>query len=250
MAWQEVWRVPDGQKGNFALTVQHGQTVPFSWSGWGSQWTDPFLNKETTNDLWLTSYDYDISPFSKLIGEGIDISKAGSFAWSIELPDDMLFKTTKYVLRFKNAVSPRTFYNHTSLQIASTGFIVLNTKKATTTTSSSSSSSSSSTLSTTTSSTTTSATPPPQEPEASGLSTGAKAGIGVGSVVAGLALIALIAFALMRRRSRKGQQTTTTEASDYYSKHISEAPDSSKHFSEAPDDLSMAPVELPGSGLK
>src|SRR5436190_23759005 len=99
----------------------------------------------------------------------------------IGIPDSSLSKTAKYVLRFKNPASPRSFYNHSSSQISSPGLIIVNSARTSTTsglTSSTISSSGSIVTSTIATSSATAVAP-------SGLSTGAKAGIGVGSAIGG-----------------------------------------------------------------
>ncbi|KAK2798094.1 hypothetical protein FQN51_007913 [Onygenales sp. PD_10] len=246
---QDGWNVPDGGQDDFTVTLRKGQAVPFSWSGWDSSWTDTFLNGESINDLWVTSYDYHVTPFSELITQEIDVSRAGSFTWTIDIPDASLSKTAKYVLRFKNAADPPDSYNQTSPQLSSPGFIVVNGVKSTTTSTPSATSSSSSSSSSTSTPATSSATPTPQPqtPGASGLSTGAKAGIGAGAAVGGIAIIALIVLLVVRRRPRQDQQQPApNEYGHYHPQHRSSKPPVS-YINEAPNSLSMAPAELPAT---
>ncbi|KAK2811473.1 hypothetical protein FQN50_002096 [Emmonsiellopsis sp. PD_5] len=239
---QAGWGVPDGSQPDFTVTLRNGQSVPFSWKGWNSTWTDEYLGGKATNDLWVTSFDYTVAPFAELLAQGIDISSSGSFTWTIDVPDDSLSETVKYVVRFKNAADPPDSYTHSSPQLSSPGFIIVKDAKSTTTTSSSISSATSS--SATNSINTPSTTSLPQDPDSSGLSTGAKAGIGVGAAVGGIAIIALVVFVFLRRRRGKEQ------APEYHgmsAQHGAPKHQQSPPILEAPDSLAMAPAELPAS---
>ncbi|KAK2744796.1 hypothetical protein FQN55_006552 [Onygenales sp. PD_40] len=239
---QEGWGVPDGGQPDFTATLRNGQSVPFSWKGWNSTWTDEYLDGKTTNDLWVTSFDYAIAPFAELLAQGIDISNAGSFTWTIDIPDDSLSETAKYVARFKNAADPPDSYNHPSPQLSSPGFIIVNdAKSSTTTVSSATSSSAPAASSATTSINTPSTTSLPQDPESSGLSTGAKAGIGIGAAVGGIAIIALVVFIFLRRRRGEAQPPQYHDESPRHA----ELEHQQLSFVEAPDSLAMSPTELP-----
>jgi predicted lipid-binding transport protein (Tim44 family) len=86
----------------------------------------------------------------------------------------------------------------------------------------------------------------------SGLSTGAKAGIGIGAALGALALLGLIIFLFMRRR-KKQQQQAPYEAAAYEAPRPQEMDGESPRveMSHAPDPIAkVAPGkvhELPGS---
>ncbi|PGH19574.1 hypothetical protein AJ80_03910 [Polytolypa hystricis UAMH7299] len=255
---QDSWSVPDGQQDDFTVTLRKGQTIPFSWRGWSSVWTDTYLNKKTINDLWVTSYDYHVAPFAELIAQDIDVSRAGSFTWSIDIPDASLSKTAKYVLRFKNPADPPESYDHKSSQLSSRGFIIVNGVRSPSSTPNTTSPSATASASATNSVLTTpSNSPPPQELETIGLSAGAKTGIGVGSAVGGIAIIGLIVFAFLWQRCRSQQQQQqppppppppqiTDYQAHYFPQHEQSKP-LVTYYSEVPGSLAMAPVELPAS---
>ncbi|PGH14195.1 hypothetical protein AJ79_03168 [Helicocarpus griseus UAMH5409] len=226
----DYWVVPTGAQDNFTVTLRNGDSVPLAWKGWSDSWVKKYLNKKDNNDLWVTSYDYDVAPFAKLIAENIDVSKSGSFTWSIDIPGDTLSKTAKYILRFKNRATPRDSYTHKSRQLTSPGFIIVGDPKVTST--------SATTSAPTTTTSNTAPTPSPQAP----LSTGAKAGIGVGVAVGAAAVIALIVWAFVIRRRQKDQ----TPREVVY--HTPQNPPTGPPVyppSEAPDTMAMAPMKPP-----
>ncbi|KAL1619712.1 hypothetical protein SLS56_010011 [Neofusicoccum ribis] len=57
LTYQNLWKVPDGDKADLSQTFQSGQTLPLSWEA---------LN-ESTNDLWVTTFNYNEVKFSSLI---------------------------------------------------------------------------------------------------------------------------------------------------------------------------------------
>lgn len=126
------------------------------------------------------------------------MASAGNYAWTIAIPDEYLAVSAKYVLRFKAASST---YGPNASELSSPGFLVLRAAPSTTSTSSSS------TFTATTSSTIAStSTPPPSQTSTTnhhsisgGLSSGAKAGIGIGVTVAVLGVSGILCF-LMRER--------------------------------------------------
>lgn len=62
---QDPWRIPGGDV--FETTFRNGDSIPLLWEGWGSSWLDTYLDGENINDLWVTSYDYNIAPFDRLV---------------------------------------------------------------------------------------------------------------------------------------------------------------------------------------
>ncbi|PGH14196.1 hypothetical protein AJ79_03169 [Helicocarpus griseus UAMH5409] len=256
---QDAWTVPAGTQDDFTVTLRNGQTVPFSWNGWTAPWTDTYLNGKTVNDLWVTSYDYHIAPFQKHIAEDIDVSRAGSFSWSIDIPPSSLSKTAKYVLRFKNRATPRDSYDPQSDQLSSPGFIIVSDVVPTTTeavnitrtSSTASASATSSTLSSiiqssgasTSSIPTPTPSAPPPPPDTGMLSMGEKIGLSVGASIGGVAVIALIIWACSSRWRRQSQPSSHTIDNHPFEYPPSKPP--AYQYSEAPDVLSMAPIELP-----
>lgn len=53
--------------GDFKQTFIDGETLPISWEGWSSVWTDTFLDNVTVADLWVTSYNYKQYQYSQLL---------------------------------------------------------------------------------------------------------------------------------------------------------------------------------------
>jgi hypothetical protein len=141
-------------------------------------------------DIWhsaLTSINMDA------IGN-VNISHAGSYNWTINVNSSSLASTAEYVLRF---MPPQSTYNSSSIQISSTGFILLPNDQTTTATTSTSAS----TTSTITSTPSTSTAAATSSSPSSGLSTGAKAGIGVGVSIGAIAILAALGFLLRRRNA-------------------------------------------------
>jgi hypothetical protein len=65
---QSFWTVPNGALGgDFKQTFIDGETLPISWEGWSSVWTDTFLDNVTVVDLWVTSYNYEQYQYSQLL---------------------------------------------------------------------------------------------------------------------------------------------------------------------------------------
>lgn len=54
---QNRWKVPDGYKSDLSQTFTSGQTLPVSWQS---------MN-ESTNDLWVTTWNYNEVQYSSLI---------------------------------------------------------------------------------------------------------------------------------------------------------------------------------------
>ncbi|KAK0659652.1 hypothetical protein DIS24_g3898 [Lasiodiplodia hormozganensis] len=77
---------------------------------------------ESTNDLWVTTWNYNEVQYSSLIARNIDISVDGSYAWTIGIPSSQLSKSAKYVLRFKK---PGTVYKAATVELSSPAFLIL-----------------------------------------------------------------------------------------------------------------------------
>lgn len=260
-----LWNVPDGKSTDLSLTFTNGVTLPLSWNNWSST---SYIDASTTLvDLWATSYDYNLNKYAEVLkgtffcaarclsveradsfSESIDLTVAGNFAWTIAIPDRYLSVSAKYVLRFKK---PATNYSADTADLSSPGFLVLKaTILSSTITSSSMTSTSTSTLTSSSISTVssivsqtasvTSAAPAASSTapnvasqSESGLTTGAKAGLGVGISLAVLAAGALIAF-LLRRRKEEGQPAAPPV-------YVEE-----KRYNDAPVEAWVEPAELPG----
>ncbi|QDS73447.1 hypothetical protein FKW77_008789 [Venturia effusa] len=209
-----LWKVPDGTSPDLSLTFTNGVTLPLSWNNWSSP---SYIDASTTLvDLWATSYDYNINKYAEILKESIDLTVAGNFAWTIAVPDKYLSVSAKYVLRFKE---PAAKYSADTADLSSPGFLVLKATNSLSTTKSpsiiptSTSTSSSITATSVTTSQPASTTPAASastDPPATtpmvasqqqlGLNTGAKAGLGVGISLVVLAIVALVAFLLRRRK--------------------------------------------------
>lgn len=161
----------------------------------------------------------------------------GTYAWTIAIPDKNLAISAKYVLRFKKTSST---YDINSGELSSPGFLVLraapstsSTSTSSTSTATTSSTSASSTLSHTIPITSTSppsqTSTPTQHSEPSGLSTGAKAGVGIGVAIAVLGACGILYFCMRRRNAGATSTEVIGQQVDY------------KYGSNA------QPVELPGT---
>jgi hypothetical protein len=236
-----LWNVPDGKATDLSLTFTNGVTLPLSWNNWTS--TSYIDTSQTHVDLWVTSYDWNLNQYAEVLKSKdsltrdrgpffplssnlciaeIDLTVVGNYAWTIAIPDKYLSTSAKYVLRFK---IPATSYTPDTAQLSSPGFLVLRaaTPSSSSTTSTSSSASRSSALPSQSTSTTStaqsssSATAPAGSLIASqsdkGLSTGAKAGLGVGISLGVLAIGALLGFVLARRKRQQklGESPVYTE---------------------------------------
>jgi hypothetical protein len=178
-----------------------------------------------------------VSGSSQHIGS-IDLTVTGNYAWTLAIPDKYLSISAKYVLRFK---IPATSYNADTPQLSSPGFLVLkgSTSSSSASTTASSSTATSSALPSQTAST--SAVPSSssnaqliasQAP--SGLSTGAKAGLGIGISLGVLAIGALVVFLMVRRRRKQKLATPPVYADE---KRYNDDPVTAPFHAE--------PVELP-----
>ncbi|KAL1884835.1 hypothetical protein Plec18167_001490 [Paecilomyces lecythidis] len=197
---QSYWTVPDGQLPDFQQTFKNQQVLPIAWNGWDSDWTGEYLEGLSIVDLWVTSFNYDQYPYSQLLHENIDISKAGTYTWTIDINSTALGATAEYVLRFK---PPLKTYNISSGSLSSSGFIILpETSNANPTTSARPAKQS--TISTTNSATGLTSTPTATGSSGSSSLDGrTKAGIAVGCVLGGIAVGSLLIFALWRFKRKK-----------------------------------------------
>ncbi|GAD94946.1 conserved hypothetical protein [Paecilomyces variotii No. 5] len=197
---QSYWTVPDGQLPDFQQTCKDQQVLPIAWNGWDSDWTGEYLEGLTIVDLWVTSFNYDQYPYSQLLHENVDISKAGTYTWTIDINSTALGATAEYVLRFK---PPLKTYNVSSGSLSSSGFIVLpatSTAKPTT----SARPAKHSIFLTTSSATSLAATPMATgSADSSSLDGGAKAGIAVGCIIGGIAVGFLLILSMRRCRRKK-----------------------------------------------
>ena len=144
---------------------------------------------------------FEIANKPSIYVENINLTSPGNYAWTIVIPDANLAVSAKYVLRFKAASST---YDPNSGELSSPGFIIL--RAAATTNPMSSSSTSSVTMSSTSTSSSLSNTPlsstTNQHSTSGGLSSGAKAGIGIGSAIAALGLIGILYVFFIRGRRK------------------------------------------------
>lgn len=227
-----LWITPSGAKPNFSLTFMNGQSIPLSWNNYTTHPTSFPINNV---DLWITSFDWNVNDYhvklkstlrSRHIKQyrvplltwrqpaSISLAAPGSFTWTIDIPDQSLAASAKYVLRFKE---PTDNYDQNTPELSSPGFLVLQSAASSSTSSSSSSSSvstsSSSTIISSSATTSFSATSAPSTEGSHGLSTGAKVGIGVGAAVGALA-VAIIAIILLLRK-KKAKKMNAAEPAPY-----------------------------------
>ncbi|KAI1145037.1 hypothetical protein F4825DRAFT_277535 [Nemania diffusa] len=210
---QGDWVFP--QEPNYASVVQLNQLYTIQWTpnlaGWFSQYC-PDCNTSSV-DLWVTSSGNNDAQEYK-IASSLDVSTSLSVTWTASIPTSDLSASRTWVFRF---VPSGETPSSTSEQISSSIFTIDDPNAASSssvpssssTTSTSTTPASTNSMTTTTTSaaagtdTMTTATPQPS----SELSTGAKAGIGVGAGLGGIALIALGWF--LARLPRRGGSNNT-----------------------------------------
>jgi hypothetical protein len=72
---QNNWISPAGTDPDFQQTFTNGNAISVAWEGWNSSIrTQYFEEKSTTADLWVTSYNFGLSPFSQLLSGKCRIS--------------------------------------------------------------------------------------------------------------------------------------------------------------------------------
>ncbi|KAJ5173347.1 hypothetical protein N7492_005940 [Penicillium capsulatum] len=177
--FQIHFEVPDGSKEDFEVTFYNGDTENLKWAGWTQGWIDDYMNGIKSATLYLVAWNADVSDYQRPISTVSDITKPGSYPWTFDISDKDLAKTNRYCLTF---IPEDYSYTTNQYQMYSKGFNVRNKENSRA-----------------------SATPTAVKPVASGsggLSTGAKAGIGVGAGVGGLAVLAAIGFFVIRRLRR------------------------------------------------
>ncbi|KAL2854220.1 hypothetical protein BJY01DRAFT_42835 [Aspergillus pseudoustus] len=187
---QDLWNLPDYP--DYTTFFTAGETVNISWQpGLVSQFQFFCADCDILNvDLWLTA-----SAYTRRLGAGLDVSRTRWFNWTINLDNDDVETSRDWTLRFLPA---NVQWGGTDQEISSAKF---NINPAPEEEEPSSTPSPSSTPPATTLPGTPSATTPGDSGDNNGgdsLSTGAKAGIGVGVSAGGLIIIAL-AFLLWRR---------------------------------------------------
>ncbi|PVH88979.1 hypothetical protein DL98DRAFT_508819, partial [Cadophora sp. DSE1049] len=216
-----LWKVPDGTLPDLSQQFTTGNTLPLSWNAWNSdQYVDATKNLV---DLWATSFDYSLNAFSQRLAKDLNLTTAGNFAWTIEVPDTNLAISAKYVLRFKAAASS---FELDSGELSSPGFIILRAGTSTTPTSNTrtssisissilvSSSLSSSSVASPTPSTPTETPTSQQTSGSGGLTRGAKAGIGLGVSLGFLVLCGLVYIFFFKRKGTKYSAPTETSQSE------------------------------------
>lgn len=196
--------------------------------------------------------------------ENVNTNSSGTYDWTIAIPDDILSKNAKYVLRFKGL---GLVYNSTSQEVSSTGFLIIDggpsssltdsvTKTSSTQTVSSDSSTSFTGTATTVPATSTAAiattsatfTSIPNSKD-SGLSRGAKAGIAVGIVGAVLLTAGSVYLLFRRRRYTKtpSHETPPYPPSDPSTSHEPPKQSSTAYTSDVAEIGGHERAELPGN---
>ena len=65
---QDNWISPVGTDPDFQQTFINGQVLAVAWEGWNSSIVTQYLEESTTiADLWVTSFNFALSPFSQLL---------------------------------------------------------------------------------------------------------------------------------------------------------------------------------------
>ncbi|KAH7409455.1 hypothetical protein BKA64DRAFT_720727 [Cadophora sp. MPI-SDFR-AT-0126] len=241
-----LWKVPDGTLSDLSQQFTTGNTLPLSWNAWNSdQYVDATKNLV---DLWATSFDYSLNAFSQRLAKNLNLTTAGNFAWTIQVPDTSLAISAKYVLRFKAAASSLEI---DSGELSSPGFIILRAIISTTSTPDTRTSSvaTSSNPVTSSFSGSTLASPTPLNPTATpvsqqtsgsgGLTTGAKIGIGLG-VSLGILVLCVLAYILFKRKGTKYSPPTDIsqiEEADYKKYGSTPNPAELAGLSQGPSEL-------------
>jgi hypothetical protein len=55
---------------DFSQIFYEGDTFPIAWVGWPATTIDSYLKGTNVADLWITSFDYDQTPFTQLLTSG------------------------------------------------------------------------------------------------------------------------------------------------------------------------------------
>lgn len=200
------WTNPNARLPSFSSTYLVGEKIYLSWQP---------LN-QSSNDLWLTRYDVS-NNYTLRIATSLDIAQAGSFPWTIAVPEEEVEKDTRFAFVFVPAGSGYDAAAHSDLESPAFNLMMVNqatppngTVSATTTSvaSSTAQSSSNSTTSSTTSSESSSTSSASDHDYH--LSNGTIAGI----AVAVLAAVGLAGFAagFLFYKKRKSRHTQTTPA--------------------------------------
>lgn len=194
------WTNPNARLPSFTSTYLVGERILLSWLA---------LN-QSQNDLWLTRFDVSTDDFALRIASHLDVSNAGSFAWTIAVSDDEVLTDTRFEFQF---VSAGSSYDATApTELASPGFNLMLVNQATlpngtvanTTTGTPSNSSSSVSPGVSSSP----ALNPGRDTSKTGLNDAAIAGIAVGVLAAvGLCGFAVGYLAFKRRQARHNHKT-------------------------------------------
>ena len=73
---QNNWIAPVGTDPDFQQTFINGTVLAVAWEGWNSSIRTQYLEETTTTaDLWVTSYNFALSPFSQLLSGMYKISR-------------------------------------------------------------------------------------------------------------------------------------------------------------------------------
>jgi hypothetical protein len=72
---EENWIAPVGTDSDFQQTFINGNVLAVAWEGWNSSIRTQYLEETTTTaDLWVTSFNFVLSPFSQLLSGMCEIS--------------------------------------------------------------------------------------------------------------------------------------------------------------------------------
>ncbi|KAI0201426.1 hypothetical protein F4808DRAFT_126429 [Astrocystis sublimbata] len=233
---QDDWVFP--QKPDYSTTVQLDKEYTIQWTSALSTWFPNYCPDCDPNsvDLWVTGAGSD----QHKLASGVNVTSSTSIAWTARVPTNELQHSASWVLRFiPSGEDPSS----SKEEISSSIFLINNpdtssssTTRASSPTTTSSTTTSSATSASTKPTTTSSATggagssttddPPSSDTtcrpslhhkcpthSSSGLTTGAKAGIGIGVAVGAILLFGLGWF-IARRQGNKNKDRGDAPAAD------------------------------------
>jgi hypothetical protein len=61
------WTLPNPNDADFNQLFYEGNTLPIAWTGWPASSIDNFLHGANPVDLWITSFDYNQTPYNQLL---------------------------------------------------------------------------------------------------------------------------------------------------------------------------------------
>lgn len=197
------WTNPNARLPSFSSTYLVGERITLAWQP---------LN-QSTNDLWLTRYDIS-NNYTLRIAYDLDISQAGSFQWTIAVPQEEVEHDTRFAFAFVPAGSIYDAATDSNLDSPAFNLMMVNQAtppNGTVSPSSAGSTSPTALPSASTSTTEPSATLVPSSDESSGLSSPKIIGIVVG-VLAVLGFISLAGLLVFKKKKSRHTQNLSVDS--------------------------------------